>query len=93
MTPVAVAEVIELSDRRDMWLRRVYEAARAAYELGLEHGAEAQARAADRSWARGPLCLVPSGPTLAELEQRRWGPGGRERFGERRPGDYPGRRT
>ena len=27
----------------------------------------------------------------AELERRRWGPGGRERFADPRPGDYPGR--
>ena len=26
----------------------------------------------------------------AELETRRWGPGGREAFGNPRPGDYPG---
>ena len=30
-------------------------------------------------------------PGEAELERRRWGPGGRERFADPRPGDYPGR--
>ena len=32
-----------------------------------------------------------SGPSHAELEERRWGPGGREHFGDPRPGDYRGR--
>jgi len=27
----------------------------------------------------------------AELDARRWGPGGREHFADARPGDYPGR--
>lgn len=27
----------------------------------------------------------------AELEAERWGPGGREHFGDPRPGDFPGR--
>jgi hypothetical protein len=26
-----------------------------------------------------------------ELEERRWGPGGREHFADPRPGDFPGR--
>jgi hypothetical protein len=28
------------------------------------------------------------GPTYQELEERRWGPGGQEHFGDPRPGDY-----
>ena len=35
---------------------------------------------------------VASGPPFAEIEERRWGPEGREHFGDPRPGDYPGRR-
>jgi hypothetical protein len=27
----------------------------------------------------------------AEIEERRWGPGGRAHFGDPRPGDFPGR--
>ena len=34
---------------------------------------------------------VVSGPSHAELEERRWGPGGRAHFADPRPGDYPGR--
>jgi hypothetical protein len=33
------------------------------------------------------------GPSYAELEERRWGPGGRDRFADPRPGDFPGRGT
>jgi hypothetical protein len=32
-----------------------------------------------------------AGYRQAELEQRRWGPGGREAFANPRPGDFPGR--
>jgi hypothetical protein len=31
------------------------------------------------------------GRAHADLEAERWGPGGREHFGDPRPGDYPGR--
>ena len=64
------------------------------YRAGLEHGyatgyADAEADMA-RRWdeiARP----VASGPPFAELEERRWGPEGREHFGDPRPGDFPGR--
>lgn len=34
----------------------------------------------------------PADKTWAELEVRRWGPGGRAAFGQPRPGDFPGGR-
>jgi len=34
---------------------------------------------------------VAHGISHAELEQRRWGPGGRAHFADPRPGDFPGR--
>ena len=40
-------------------------------------------------WSR--VSAVVRGPDLAELEERRWGPGGREHFADARPGDFPGR--
>ena len=40
-------------------------------------------------WSR--VTAVVRGPDLAEVEARRWGPGGREQFADPRPGDYPGR--
>ena len=68
----------------------------AGYLAGCGHGyaigyADAEADMA-RRWdeiARP----VAGGLPLAELEERRWGPEGREHFGDPRPGDYPGRRV
>jgi hypothetical protein len=40
-------------------------------------------------WARA--AAVVRGPDLAEIDERRWGPGGREHFADPRPGDFPGR--
>ena len=59
---------------------------REMYELGREH---AEAELAGQ-WARAtaPIC---GSPDQAELEERRWGPGGRARFADPRPGDFPGR--
>lgn len=37
------------------------------------------------------LPMAAIGPSWAELERRRWGPGGRLHFGDPRPGDFPGR--
>ena len=55
------------------------------YEAG-RRSAEAEMAAA---WAR--VTAVVRGPDLAEIEERRWGPGGRAHFGDARPGDFPGR--
>jgi len=60
---------------------------REMYELGREH---AEADLAEQ-WARVAGPVVNGGPDQAELEERRWGPGGREAFGRPRPGDFPGR--
>ena len=55
------------------------------YEAG-RRSAEAEMAAA---WAR--VTAVVRGPDLAEIEERRWGPGGRAHFADPRPGDFPGR--
>jgi hypothetical protein len=60
-------------------------ASAAAYERGLAEGyvlAVADFKAHQHGIVRD-----------AELDLRRWGPGGRERFADPRPGDYPGRGT
>lgn len=85
--------LLEVSDERDLWLKRLHDAERAAYQRGYADG--------DRDgYERGArfmeavarvLVLDPNAPTHAELMKRRWGPGGRERFGDPRPGDFPGR--
>lgn len=67
------------------------------YRAGLEHGhaigyadAEADMEAA---WHAVADPVARGGPKHAELAERRWGPGGREHFGDPRPGDFPGRRA
>ncbi len=35
--------------------------------------------------------VITNTPAHADLELKRWGPGGREAFGDPRPGDFPGR--
>ena len=46
----------------------------------------------DAAWNRIARAAV-RGPSHAELEVKRWGPGGREHFADPRPGDFPGRAT
>jgi len=60
---------------------------REMYELGRQH---AEADLAEQ-WARAAAPVTGGGPDHAELEERRWGPGGREAFANARPGDFPGR--
>ena len=86
---LAVAELLELSDERDRWMDRLGDEYRLGWKLGYEAGAregyEAGGRLLEAGW---PSIVKPlSGTALAELQERRWGPGGRARFGEPRPGD------
>ena len=47
---------------------------------------------AGRVRAAADIKAVQHGLVLdAELDARRWGPGGRVHFGDARPGDFPGR--
>jgi hypothetical protein len=86
---LAAALVAALPDpEAEIELRR--QLAREAYAAGLAAGRrEGYERGARLLQAEWPSIVAPlAGPTLAELEQRRWGPGGREHFGDPRPGDY-----
>ena len=86
-----VAALLALSDERDTWMRRLLAAERAAYARGYDDGFRVGGEglfARRRAWPP----VVITGPSFAELERRRWGPGGREHFGDPRRGDYPGRR-
>ena len=82
--PVPPAQVIRagllgLSDERDLWLRRVYGTWRDGWRAGFEAGDAAGTRRTQREWhvtAIG-LPLLVLGPAWAELERRRYGPGGR----------------
>jgi hypothetical protein len=65
--------------------------AREAYERGRADGwrqgyARAEADMA-RRWQEIAGPIARGGITYQELEARRWGPGGRERFGDPRPED------
>lgn len=67
----------------------------AIYERGLEdgyaQGAAEEAGEQAEAWHEVADPASRSGPSHAELEERRWGPGGREHFGDPRPGDYRGK--
>ena len=87
--PPDAAALLELSDERDLWQRRLLGAEQAAYARGY---ADAQADMA-AAWHAVADPVARGGPKHAELEERRWGPEGREHFGDPRPGDFPGRRV
>lgn len=85
---LAVALVSALPDPgAEIELRR--QLAREAYAegraSGFREGYERGARLREAEW---PSVVAPlSGPALAELECLRWGPHGREHFGDPRPAD------
>lgn len=84
MTPaeaIAAADLIEAETAyRNQLVREMY-------QLGRHHAEAEQAEAWHQFAAR-----VAHGIPFADLEERRWGPGGREHFADPRPGDYPGRK-
>jgi hypothetical protein len=85
VNPAAAIEAAELAEReaeyRNQLGRQMYEAGRRAAEADM---------AARWNEAARP---VARGVSHAELEDRRWGPGGRAQFAAPRPGDFPGRAT
>jgi hypothetical protein len=89
----AVAELLELSDERDQWAERLGDEYRLGYAIGVEEGRRLEAAERDRAWNAVARPIARGGITHAELERRRYGPGGRERFGDPRPGDYTGKDT
>lgn len=80
-------EIIAVSGERDQWTGRLLDAERAAYRLGLAEGYRLGLEVAWGIRKADALVLDPNTPALDELELRRWGPGGREHFGDPRPGD------
>src|ERR1700728_2815557 len=68
---------------------------REMYQAGHADGYQAGYRQAEADMAASwhQATRPADGPALAELEERRWGPGGRARFADPRPGDFPGRGT
>ena len=89
MNPQEAIEAAELIEHetayRDQLARQMYEAGRRdGYEAGRR---DAEADMA-RFWAQAAR-QITHGVSHAELEQRRWGPGGRAHFADPRPGDFP----
>ena len=84
MTPAEAIGAAELAGAEIRYRNQLArEMAAAAYERGQTDGylrAVADVKAVQRG-------LVLD----ARLEERRWGPGGRARFADPRPGDFPGR--
>lgn len=84
-TPVTRSDIAEIIDPaaeiayRQQLGREMYEKGRRDADADMAERWAEIARPASRSVSR------------TEMEERRWGPGGRERFGDPRPGDYPGR--
>lgn len=87
-----VQAVLDLSDERDLWMRRVSQAWRDGWLAGMAAGYRAGFSQAVTEWkvtAGGMTHL--GGESFAEVECRRYGPGGRASFGRSRPGDFKGR--
>jgi hypothetical protein len=86
--PADIGRLLEQSDERDQHSDLRREAERQAYRAGYVDGFRAAVGAGDRVWRDAPSPQPIDGTALAELEQKRWGPGGRSRFADPRPGDY-----
>lgn len=91
MTAADVADLLELSDERDRWLRRVLE----AEKCGFARGVASMAAEYDRGFADGCQSLKAAqhdAHRLAELDARRWSlrrdRRGRESFGQPHHDDY-----
>jgi hypothetical protein len=91
----AVAELVETSNLLDLSLKLRLAAYRKGYGHGYERGVDDGRRQAEteaeRAWYAATHPIAIGGIPHDELERRRWGPGGRARAGDPRPGDYPGR--
>lgn len=83
MTPAEAIAAAELAEAESRYRNQV---GREMYAAG-RRDAEAEMAAA---WQRIAAPVVRGIPA-AEIEERRWGPGGRAHFADARPGDFPGR--
>jgi hypothetical protein len=84
VTPGEALEAAGLAEAEERYRRQL---GREMYQAGRR---DVEAEMAER-WNRIAAPTARRGPDFAELEARRWGPGGREHFADPRPGDYPGR--
>ena len=83
MNPREAIEAAELAEAETAYRLQL---AREMYQAGRR---DAEADMAER-WAQ---IARPAAHAMSqtELEERRWGPGGRAHFADPRPGDFPGR--
>lgn len=84
-------EAIQAADMAEAETRYRHQAAREAYEAGRQDGYRQRQAEDEARWRLAAGIAIPDGPSHAELEELRWGPGGREHYADPRPGDYPGR--
>jgi hypothetical protein len=91
MTPRDAIQAAELAEAETAYRQQL---AREMYHAGQRAGFQAGYRQADADqaaqWAKAAR-PVTHGISHADLEARRWGPGGRAHFADPRPGDFPGR--
>ena len=92
MSPEDAIEAAEVAGAETAYRNQT---GREMYQAGHGDGYQAgYAQAEADQAARWNQATRPAaGPSHAELEERRWGPGGREHFADPRPGDFPGRGT
>jgi hypothetical protein len=88
-----IARFLALSDERALYEKRIIAAEIYGYQRGRASMADEFGRgyaqcAADVKAAQHAVYDHLKG--AAELERRRWGPGGRKHFADPRPGDYGG---
>jgi hypothetical protein len=89
VTPREAIEAAELAEVEERYRRQL---GREMYQAGRR---DAEAEMAER-WNRiaGPVSRARDAggiEEIEEIEERRWGPGGRAHFGDPRPGDFHGR--
>ena len=91
MNPQEAIQAAELAEAETAYRHQL---AREMYQAGQRAGFEAGYRQADADQAARWAEIarpVARGISHAELEERRWGPGGRAHFADPRPGDFPRR--
>jgi hypothetical protein len=92
MTPREAIEAADMAETETAYRNQL---GREMYQAGHADGYQAGYRQAEADQAaRWNQTTRPAvGPNHAELEEQRWGPGGRAHFADPRPGDFPGRGT
>jgi hypothetical protein len=89
VNPRDAIEAAELAEAETAYRHQL---AHQMYQAGQRAGFQAGYRQAEADeaarWAQIAR-PVARGISHVELEQRRWGPGGRARFADPRPGDFP----